>query len=85
MARTVRRQPQETSVTRAKWTHLDPNDQLRLSREALDRARHVIGAQAITLAEKMESGQLQTFDGPDALRLLAMVLAQESAHPALQL
>jgi hypothetical protein len=50
-----------------------------LSREALDRARRLVGAQAEMLAEQMSSGSLPPLDGPDALRLLAMILAQEPA------
>ena len=45
-----------------------------LAREALERARHIIGAQAQLLAEQMERGSIPSFDGPDALRLLAMIL-----------
>jgi len=64
-----------------KWAALEQDVQTTLAREALDRARHIVGAQAVLLAEKMESGAIQTLDGPDALRLLALVLVDEPAHP----
>jgi hypothetical protein len=35
----------------------------------------------VSLAENMERGAIQPLGGPDALRLLAMVLAEEQAHP----
>ncbi len=47
---------------------------MSLSREALSRARQLVGAQAGLLAEQMERGILPALDGPDALRLLAMIL-----------
>jgi hypothetical protein len=59
------------------WVELESAGQITLSREALTRARHVIAAQAMLLAENMEHGKLQNLDGPDALRLLAMILSEE--------
>jgi hypothetical protein len=35
----------------------------------------------VSLAENMERGAIQLLGGPDALRLLAMVLAEDQAHP----
>jgi hypothetical protein len=48
-----------------------------MAHEALTRARHVVAAQAELLAEQMDSGVLPGFAGPDALRLLAMILQQD--------
>jgi hypothetical protein len=59
------------------WSMVSPELQVALSREALRQARQVIGAQAGLLAEQMDAGALTRLDGPDALRLLAMILAEE--------
>ncbi|HJS88317.1 MAG TPA: hypothetical protein VJ779_22950 [Acetobacteraceae bacterium] len=56
------------------WDTLSPDLQLSLSREALSQARRLVGAQAAVLAEQMELGALPSLEGPDALRLLAMML-----------
>ena len=63
------------------WNLTSPDQQLALSREALRRARTMVGAQAELLAEQMERGTLPSFEGPDALRLLAMILRDESLAP----
>ncbi len=65
----------------SEWAALAPDVQITLAREALSRARHLVGAQAVSLAENMERGAIQPLGGPDALRLLAMVLAEDQAHP----
>jgi hypothetical protein len=65
------------------WAMVEPDVQHAVSREALCRARQVIAAQANLLAEKMEGGLLMPLDGPDSLRLLAMMLeADESVSLA---
>ncbi len=61
----------------SEWAALEPDVQITLAREALSRARHLVGAQAMSLAENMECGAVQNLGGPDALRLLAMVLAED--------
>ena len=62
------------------WNTISPELQLSLSREALSRARHVVGAQAALLAEQMDEGRLPNLGGSDALRLLAAMLASEPAR-----
>ena len=59
------------------WERIAPALQFSLSAEALKRARLIIGAQAQMLSDQMDRGALPSFDGPDALRLLAMILGQE--------
>jgi hypothetical protein len=54
----------------SEWATLEPDVQITL-------ARHLVGAQAMSLAENMECGAVQNLGGPDALRLLAMVLAED--------
>ena len=63
----------------SEWSDLDPDLRAAVTREALTQARHVIGAQAQLLAEQMERGGLCMLEGPDALRLLAMLLEEETA------
>ncbi|MBV8705396.1 MAG: hypothetical protein JO118_16980 [Acetobacteraceae bacterium] len=65
------------------WNTISPELQLSLSREALSRARHVVGAQAALLAEQMDEGRLPNLGGSDALRLLAAMLASEPARESL--
>ena len=64
------------------WERTPPTLQLALSTEALKRARLIIGAQAQMLADQMDRGALPSFDGPDALRLLAMILGQDDEAPS---
>ncbi len=66
----------------SEWQRSSPALQVSLSTEALRRARLIIGAQAQMLAEQMERGAVPSFDGPDALRLLALILNDDDA-PAL--
>lgn len=65
------------------WNTISPELQLSLSREALSRARHVVGAQAALLAEQMDEGRLPNLGGSDALRLLAAMLGDESNRRSL--
>ena len=65
------------------WNTISSDLQLSLSREALSRARHVVGAQAALLAEQMDEGLLPNLGGSDALRLLAAMLAGEPARRGL--
>jgi hypothetical protein len=62
----------------SEWNLLPQTTQVYLSREALRRARHIVAAQAESLAEQIEHGAQPRFDGPDALRLLAMILSTEA-------
>ncbi|MBV8613045.1 MAG: hypothetical protein JOY66_04650 [Acetobacteraceae bacterium] len=65
------------------WNTISPELQFSLSREALSRARHVVGAQAALLAEHMDEGLLPNLGGSDALRLLAAMLGDEPARRGL--
>jgi hypothetical protein len=58
----------------AEWNKLSEALQLTLSHEALRRAAETIASQAEVLAEEMECGALPDRGGPDALRLLAVVV-----------
>ena len=58
--------------------------QTSLSSEALRYARQIVGAQAEILADQMDRGAMPKFDGPDALRLLAMILGGEDDTPSHQ-
>ena len=75
---------QEVRHDVAGWERISPCMQVTLSSEALKRARLIIGAQAQMLADQMDRGALPSFDGPDALRLLAMILGQDDETPAHQ-
>ncbi len=66
------------------WTTVSTDLQISLSREALTRARQLISAQASMLADQMDLGVVPTLDGPDALRLLAMILVEEAPPARLQ-
>jgi hypothetical protein len=59
------------------WSQVSEDMRTSLSREALRQARQVIGAQAALLADQMEAGVLAPLEGPDALRLLAMILGED--------
>lgn len=61
----------------ADWTQITPELQEALTRKALGRARHIIGAQAELLAEQIDRGAVPNLTGSDALRLLVMLLSQE--------
>ncbi len=74
--------PMDPVITVSDWSSVSPQLQASLSREALRQARQVISAQAGLLADQMEAGLLTPLDGPDALRLVAMILAEED--PLLQ-
>jgi hypothetical protein len=65
----------------AEWNRLSDALQLTLSQEALRRAAETIAGQAEVLAEEMESGALANRGGPDALRLLAMVVRAAEPDP----
>ena len=56
------------------WSVLSEGAQLELSRAALAQAADTIAWQAETLAQEMESGELDDRGGPEALRLLAAVV-----------
>ncbi|HEY1930519.1 MAG TPA: hypothetical protein VGG99_00765 [Acetobacteraceae bacterium] len=65
----------------AEWNKLSDALQLTLSQEALRRAAETIAGQAEVLAEEIESGALADRGGPDALRLLAMVVRAAEPDP----
>ena len=56
------------------WNVLSENLQLALSREAMRHAAEKIAGQAEILAGEMENGGLADRGGPEAVRLLAMVV-----------
>jgi hypothetical protein len=56
------------------WNDLPNEQQIALSRAALDRAVATIANQAELLADEMECGSLADRGGPDALRLFAAVV-----------
>jgi FPC/CPF motif-containing protein YcgG len=66
------------------WALVSHEMQVSVSREALIRARQLISAQAGMLADQMDLGVVPALDGPDALRLLAMILAEEAQAPRMQ-
>ena len=61
------------------WNVLSEPLQLTLSREALHRAGLTIARQAEALAAEIESGTLIDRGGPEALRLLAAFVRDNSA------
>ena len=64
------------------WNCLTDDQQLHITRAALDFAIHTIAGQADLLAGEMESGSLLDRGGPDALRLLAIALRASSEDTA---
>jgi hypothetical protein len=74
----------KADVMASDWASVSPDIQVSLSREALIRARQLISAQAGMLADQMDLGLLPQLDGPDALRMLAMILVEEVQAPRLQ-
>jgi hypothetical protein len=58
----------------ADWDSLPEALQVMLAGAALRRAAATIAFQAETLAREMESGGLEDFGGPDALRLLSAIV-----------
>jgi hypothetical protein len=56
------------------WDSLAEPVQLALAAAAMRRAASVIAGQAETLASEMEAGGLQDRGGPEALRLLAVLV-----------
>jgi hypothetical protein len=56
------------------WDCLAEPVQLALAAAAMRRAASVIACQAETLASEMETGGLQDRGGPEALRLLAVLV-----------
>ncbi len=56
------------------WDLLSDELQLALSSAALRQAVNTIAGQAEVLAGEMEAGTLADLGGPDALRLLAVVV-----------
>lgn len=58
----------------AEWNALSDDLQLILSQQAMRRAAETIACQAELLADEMESGALADHGGPQALRLLALVV-----------
>jgi PPE-repeat protein len=68
------------------WDSVAEPLQLRLAAAAWRRAAASIALQAETLAREMETGMLEAWDGPEALRLLAAVLrvtSEDGLHGAL--
>ena len=65
----------------AEWNKLSDALQLTLSQEAMRRAAETIAGQAELLAEEIECGALPDRGGPDALRLLAMVVRAAEPDP----
>jgi hypothetical protein len=74
----------ESSAMTSDWATVSPDLQVSLSREALSQARLLISAQASMLADQMDLGVVPPLDGPDALRLLAMILVEEGPPSRLQ-
>jgi len=74
----------KAGVMASDWASVSPDMQVSLSREALIRARQLISAQAGMLADQMDLGVVPPLDGPDALRLLAMILVEDGQAPRLQ-
>ncbi len=60
------------------WNALSEPLQLALSREALHRAGLTIALQAEALATEIETGTLSDRGGPEALRLLAAFVRDNS-------
>jgi hypothetical protein len=58
------------------WDLLSDELQLALSSAALRQAVNTIAGQAEVLAGEMEAGTLADLGGPDALRLLAVVVRE---------
>jgi len=56
------------------WDLLSEEAQLRLAREAMQRAADAIANHAELLATEMEAGAIADHGGPDALRLLASMV-----------
>jgi hypothetical protein len=56
------------------WDLLSDALQLRLAREAMQRAADTIAGHAEQLAGEIESGEITDRGGPEALRLFASVL-----------
>ncbi len=53
------------------WDVLSEETQMRLAREAMQRASEAIANHAEQLAGELESGEIGDLGGPEALRLLA--------------
>ena len=56
------------------WNRLSDDTQLRLAREAMQRAAETIAHHAEQLAGEIEAGEIADRGGPEALRLLAAML-----------
>jgi hypothetical protein len=56
------------------WDDLTTDTQVRLARSAIQLAAAILARHADALAEQMENGTLDNRSGPEALRLLAMVM-----------
>ncbi len=56
------------------WNLLSDEAQLRLAREAMQRASETIAGHAEQLAIEIEAGEIADLGGPEALRLLATML-----------
>jgi hypothetical protein len=80
----ARKAPAKAREMNSEWATVSSDMQVSLSREALHRARHLISAQAELLAEQMDLGAVPRLDGPDALRLLSIILSQEPDASRLQ-
>jgi hypothetical protein len=64
------------------WNMLSDDVQLLLSRQALRLAAEIISNKAEVIADEIEAGALLDRGGPDALRLLAMVVREMTAAEA---
>jgi hypothetical protein len=67
------------------WDVLSDDTQLRLAREAMQRASDTIANHAEQLAQELEAGEIADLGAPDALRLLAnmvRVAGRETMFPA---
>jgi hypothetical protein len=62
----------------SEWNRLSEPLQIEIASEAMRQAVATVAAQADELADDMEAGVLRDEGGPDALRLLA-VLIREAA------
>jgi hypothetical protein len=63
------------------WDVLSDDSQLRLAREAMQRASDTIANHAEQLANELEAGEIADMGGPDALRLLANMVRVAGREP----
>ena len=75
-AASLARMALRTTTMLRNWNLLSDELQLTLSSAALYRAVNTVADQAELLAGEMEAGNLADLGGPDALRLLVMVVRE---------